>query len=85
MSLAAVTGWDAHPIAAMRDAGLKVTVSTDDPPFFHTTMTREFEMLDKTFGWGMDDFAALNQTALDAAFCDANTRAKIAKILKDAS
>lgn len=82
VSLGAVTGWDAHPIAAMRDAGLKVTVSTDDPPFFHTTMTNEFEMLNKTFGWDVDDFAALNNTALAAAYCDEDTRAKIAKKLE---
>ena len=81
VSLGAVTGWDAHPIAQMRDAGLKVTVSTDDPPFFHTDMTREFTMLHQTFGWDTDDFHALNQTALDAAFCDDDTRAKIAKRL----
>lgn len=84
VSLAAVTGWDAHPIAAMRDAGLKVTVSTDDPPFFHTTMTNEFNMLNKTFGWDTADFDALNQTALAAAYCDDATRMKIAKKLEAA-
>jgi len=82
VSLGAVTGWDAHPIAAMRDAGLKVTVSTDDPPFFHTTMTHEFNMLNKTFGWDAPDFDALNRTALAAAFCDDATRAGITKKLE---
>ena len=27
--------WPAHPIARLADAGVRVTVSTDDPPFFH--------------------------------------------------
>jgi adenosine deaminase len=70
-----------HPIAKLRDAGVKVTVSTDDPPFFHTTMTREFEELEKAFGWGSDDFKRLNQTALEAAFCDAPTKEIISKRL----
>ena len=74
--------WPQHPIAKLRDAGVKVTVSTDDPPFFGTTMTREFDMLARTFGWDEDDFKALNQTALDAAFCDDATRTKIAKRLE---
>jgi adenosine deaminase len=72
-----------HPIARLRDAGVKVTVSTDDPPFFHTDMTREFEQLERVFGWGADDFRALNATALDAAFCDAGTKEALAKILKN--
>jgi adenosine deaminase len=70
-----------HPIAKLREAGVKVTVSTDDPPFFHTTMTREFEQLEQVFGWGMEDFKQLNQTALKAAFCDFATKELIAKRL----
>ncbi len=66
-----------HPIAKLRDAGVKVTVSTDDPPFFHTTMRREYEMLAQAFGWDAEDFAALNENALNAAFCDEETRARV--------
>ncbi|WP_323766666.1 adenosine deaminase [Marinovum sp.] len=72
----------AHPIEKLRERGLKVTVSTDDPPFFHTDMTREYEALARVFEWNEDDFKALNQTALAAAFCDEATRARIAKTLE---
>ncbi|MFY2824595.1 adenosine deaminase [Ruegeria sp. MALMAid1280] len=72
----------AHPIARLRDHGVNVTVSTDDPPFFHTTMRREYEMLSKAFGWEAEDFAALNETALNAAFCDEDTRARVKKRLE---
>ena len=71
-----------HPISKLRDAGVKVTVSTDDPPFFHTTMTSEFDQLERVFGWGVDDFKQLNQTALEAAFCDATTKDLISKRLE---
>ena len=82
--LQAVTGWDAHPIDKLRKAGVKVTVSTDDPPFFHTTMSYEFEMLAKTFGWDRAVFDNLNMTALDAAFCDDATRNTLLKRLEQA-
>lgn len=82
--LNAVSGWKDHPIAKLRDRGVKVTVSTDDPPFFHTTMTKEFNNLHRTFGWDEADFQALNQTALDAAFCDIDTKAALAKRLETA-
>ncbi|TCL10237.1 adenosine deaminase [Shimia isoporae] len=71
-----------HPIQKLRDAGVKVTVSTDDPPFFHTTMRREYEELEKAFGWTEEDFRALNATALDAAFCDAETKKTVAERLE---
>lgn len=74
--------WDAHPIETLRARGVKVTVSTDDPPFFHTTMSAEYDRLAETFGWDADVFAEINRTALDAAFCDADTRARVAKRLE---
>nr|WP_239113368.1 adenosine deaminase [Shimia biformata] len=72
-----------HPIQKLRDMGVRVTVSTDDPPFFHTTMRKEYEGLEQAFGWTTEDFRAITDTALDAAFCDAETRARIAKRLED--
>lgn len=75
--------WPAHPIVRLRDAGVKVTVSTDDPPFFRTTMTAEYENLNRSFGWDETDFAALAETALEAAFCDDATRQALAKRLKE--
>jgi adenosine deaminase len=76
--------WSDHPIAELRKRGVKVTVSTDDPPFFHSTMRYEFDCLAETFGWEEDDFMELNKTALDAAFCDEATRAAVAKKLEPA-
>jgi len=72
----------AHPIKRLRDAGVNVTVSTDDPPFFGTTMRREYEMLHQAFGWDADDFTDLNTTAANAAFCDDATRQRVLKKLE---
>ncbi|WP_371169227.1 adenosine deaminase [Aliiroseovarius sp. 2305UL8-7] len=72
----------AHPIAKLRERGVKVTVSTDDPPFFRTDMVKEYEDLSRQFGWDEGDFKALNLTAADAAFCDDATRARVRKLLE---
>ena len=66
-----------HPIERLRGYGVKVTVSTDDPPFFHTTMRQEYENLSRTFGWEDWHFAQINRDAAEAAFCDAATRKRI--------
>lgn len=73
-----------HPIARLRDAGVRVTVSTDDPPFFHNSMRNEYSMLARAFGWAEEDFRALNATAIDAAFCDQDTKTRITKKLESA-
>ncbi|AEM41561.1 adenosine deaminase [Ketogulonicigenium vulgare] len=82
--LNAVKDWPSHPIARLRDRGVKVTVSTDDPPYFLTTMSDEYANLARHFAFGPDDFAELNRTALDAAFCDAKTKERLAARLEKA-
>ena len=71
----------AHPIARLLDAGCRVTVSTDDPPFFQTTLQREYDALADAFGWTEADFAQMNRWALDAAFCDKTTRDRLERKL----
>lgn len=72
----------AHPIAELDRRGVKVTISTDDPPFFHTTMAREYEMLHRAFDWDEGQFRKIARQSLDAAFCDADTKVQIAKLLE---
>lgn len=74
--------WAAHPVARLRKAGVAITLSTDDPPFFHTDLNREYAALSAAFGWTAEDFAAINRLAANAAFCDADTRARILQRLE---
>ncbi|QHQ34013.1 adenosine deaminase [Algicella marina] len=77
IALSVYDRWEAHPIQKLRDAGVPVTVSTDDPPYFHTDMPREYRRLHEVFGWDAEDFRAINLTAAHAAFCDEKTRSEI--------
>ena len=81
VALGVVPGWSAHPIARLADAGVRVTVSTDDPPFFHTTLSHEYQRLADAFGWSEPEFRQMNLWAVDAAFCDEATRTRLRKEL----
>jgi adenosine deaminase len=84
VALGLYPGWAAHPIARLREAGVPVTISTDDPPFFHTDMEREERELAQAFGWDEADFAEIHCTAARAAFCDPGTRDAVLKRLEAA-
>ena len=75
--------WQSHPLAALRAAGVPVCLSTDDPPYFHTGLTREYRALARTHGWTAADFTEMNVAGMEFAFCDANTRAAITARLKE--
>ncbi|SIQ32740.1 adenosine deaminase [Paracoccus thiocyanatus] len=81
VALGLVRDWAAHPIARLADAGVRVTVSTDDPPFFHTTLSQEYQRLADAFGWAEAEFRQMNLWAVDAAFCDPTTRTRLRKEL----
>jgi len=85
VKLGVFDSWKNHPIERLRAEGVKVTVSTDDPPFFHTTMSSEYEHLAEEFGWDEARFAEINRTAAEAAFCNEETRARVLKKLETAA
>ena len=78
VALMSYRDWREHPIGQLRAMGAKASVSTDDPPFFATDMTREYVELTSAFGWGAFEFQAMARDALEAAFCDAETKATLA-------
>ncbi|MEL6523500.1 MAG: adenosine deaminase [Pseudomonadota bacterium] len=77
VALGVYRSWSDHPIEKLRSAGVAVTVSTDDPPFFQTSLTEEYDQLAQTFGWDEETFRSVNQVAVNAAFCDEATRDKL--------
>jgi aminodeoxyfutalosine deaminase len=57
-----------HPIGAMVAAGLNVSVNTDDPGFFSTTLNRELELVSEHHGFDEPALAAAQRRAIDASF-----------------
>jgi adenosine deaminase/aminodeoxyfutalosine deaminase len=47
-----------HPVRQLYDAGVPIVLNTDDPAFFQTTLTREYEIADELFGLPSDSLAA---------------------------
>jgi aminodeoxyfutalosine deaminase len=54
----AVECLEKHPIRALYEAGVPITIHTDDPAFFRTTLEREYELAEKIFGIPSDELAA---------------------------
>ena len=66
-----------HPFPALHKAGCKVTLNSDDPPYFWTTLKREYEVAREHFGLSDKDLTAVTRTAIEAAFVDRKTRAAL--------
>ncbi len=53
-----VASLEQHPVRQIYDAGVPIILNTDDPSFFNTTLTREYEIADRVFGLPVDQLAA---------------------------
>jgi adenosine deaminase len=79
----AVGSWEQHPLRALRDAGVACTINSDDPTFFHTTLTEEFRRVVTHCGFTADDLCRAVLTAARASFLPPAERAALCRQLDD--
>lgn len=70
-------GYENHPFPQLKAAGCKLTLNSDDPPYFWTSLKREYEVAAEHFGLDDKALAAVTRTAIEAAFVDRKTRADL--------
>src|SRR3954471_5567043 len=66
----AVATLEEHPIRAFRDAGVTITVNSDDPPMFNTTLNREYEIAADLLGLDRQGVADLARASVRASFAE---------------
>lgn len=66
-----------HPLPAMVEAGLLVTVNSDDPPMFGTSLNKEYAVAARLLGLDAHGVADLARNAVTASFLPAPEQAKI--------
>lgn len=67
----------AHPLRKLMDAGVKVTLNSDDPGLFNCSIGSEYQVAKDHFGLSDRELAGITRTAVEAAFIDEPTRAKL--------
>jgi aminodeoxyfutalosine deaminase len=64
----AIARVEEHPVRKMFDAGVPIILNTDDPPMFHTTLTREYEIAAEVFGFTEAELSQVAQNGFNYAF-----------------
>lgn len=66
-----------HPFPELLKAGVRLTVSSDDPPYFATSLSGEYAIAERHFGLDEDGLVSLTRNAIEAAFVDEATRGQL--------
>ena len=73
----AVRTLEEHPLKEMVDAGVLVTINSDDPPMFGTDLNTEYGVAARLLGLDATGLAALAKNAVEASFMDAPAKTRL--------
>ncbi|MDE0194310.1 MAG: adenosine deaminase [bacterium] len=68
---------DHHAVGPLIEAGVPVTINSDDPKAMNVTLSGEFAEVSRSLGWTLLDVEAATRRAVDAAFCDRDQAADL--------
>lgn len=71
-----------HPLIRLLNAGVLVTINSDDPLIFNTSLVKEYKLIQDTFGLTLADFKRMNLNAVDVAFVDESKRKELRSIIE---
>jgi adenosine deaminase len=77
IALGVYPGYEAHPLRKLHEQNCQVTLNSDDPPYFHTSLAREYATAVSEFGFRESDLLQFTRNAINAAFIDGETRSRL--------
>ena len=68
---------ESHPILSFYKQGISLSINSDDPPFFNTSLGQEYQKLKDYLGFSQEDFKKINSMAINHAFIDKRNKEKL--------
>jgi adenosine deaminase len=62
--------YETHPLRALYEAGVKVTLGSDDPPYFGASIAGEYAVARERLGFEEGELRSITRTAIQASFTD---------------
>jgi adenosine deaminase len=72
-----VPSLEEHPLPVLVGAGVAVTINSDDPPMFATTLNNEYVVAASLLGLDLTGVADLARTAAQVSFLPADAKAAL--------
>ena len=66
-----------HPLRKLWDKGVFVTVNSDDPPMFNTSLNQEYQVLVDHFGFSIAELEKISLNAIHASFLSDDEKAAL--------
>lgn len=74
-----------HPTKNYFDQGVMITLNTDDPALFGTTLSREYQLAQETFGFTDEHLRELARNSFEASFLPAEKKLELLSLFDAAA
>ncbi len=74
-----------HPAKNYFDQGVMITLNTDDPALFGTTLSREYQLAQETFGFTDEHLRELARNSFEASFLPAEKKLELLSLFDAAA
>jgi aminodeoxyfutalosine deaminase len=74
-----------HPTKNYFDHGIMITLNTDDPALFGTTLSREYQLAQETFGFTDEHLRELARNSFEASFLPAEKKLELLSLFDAAA
>ena len=70
VSLGLFPSYEDHPLGALREAGVRVTLGSDDPPYFGCSIGSEYAVARERIGFDEEQLRDVTRIAVEASFAE---------------
>jgi len=70
VALGLYPSYEDHPIGALRDAGVRVTLGSDDPPYFACSIGSQYALARERMGFDEEQLRVMTRLAVEASFAE---------------
>lgn len=77
LTLGIYPDWESHPLPRLLEAGVAVTLNTDDPAPLGTTLESDWAVAAQQFGFSYDDLVGFAARSIEASFADEDTKSRL--------
>ena len=82
LSLSIFPNWDTHPLPSIMNRGISISLNSDDPPFFNTTVGQEYYDSAKHFNLDLEELKQISLMAMEASFADSEIKSRLLEKIK---
>ncbi len=82
LALSLFPNWESHPLLIIMKKGISISLNSDDPPFFNTTVGQEYQNSAKNLNLNIEDLKQISLMAMEASFADIKIKSRLIEKIK---